>query len=252
LNNDRSRYRLTEDLWLDARRAVWFAREAVLVVADLHLGCSWAHRHGGNLVPLSPIQEERERLRALADSYHPEKIVLLGDIVHRAIPVPALKEELCALIGELKGLVLVAGNHDRRLRPLLDGCGLSTPLLDEYAVGDFLLTHGDSASAETALRRREAARTRGARILIGHEHPAINISDGVATSAKCPCFLVGEDVLVLPAFSGWAAGSNGTRRFMSPYARGVEFPLAVAILGDKLLPVRRAGYASEKSAIEAV
>jgi putative SbcD/Mre11-related phosphoesterase len=210
-------------------------------VADLHLGCAWAHRHGGNLVPLSPIADERERLRVLVDSYAPKKIVLLGDIVHRAVPVPALKEELCAVIGELSAraeLILIAGNHDRRLQGLLAECGLSIPLLGEFQLGDFLLTHGDSGSAEGALLRRKEVRAKGGRILIGHEHPAISVSDGVATSAKCPCFLVGEEVIILPAFSGWAAGGGG-RRFLSPYARGVEFPLAVAILGDKLLPVKR-------------
>ena len=238
---DRSRLELAPGLWLDARRAVWIAEARTLVVADLHLGCAWAHRHEGNLVPLSPIAEERGRLRALVEAYAPERIVLLGDIVHRAVRVPALKEELCKLIGELgeqAELILVAGNHDRRLRALLAECGLSAPLLEEYRLGDFLHTHGDAGSAEAALLRRNEARAKGARILIGHEHPAISVSDRVATSVKCPCFLVSEDVLILPAFSGWAAGSN-SRRFLSPYADGVEFPLAVAILGDKLLPVKR-------------
>jgi len=239
VNTNRSRYLLTDDLWLDARRAAWFADSATLVVADLHLGCAWAQRHGGNLVPLSPIAEERGRLQILVDSYQPKRIVLLGDIVHRAVRVPALKEELCRLIGELSEraeLILIAGNHDRRLRPLLTECGLSTPLVEEFQLGDFLLIHGDAGSAEDALLRRNEARAKGARILIGHEHPTISVSDGVATSVKCPCFLVGEDVVILPAFSGWAAGNNG-RRFLSPYAKGVEFPLAVAILGDKLLPI---------------
>lgn len=211
------------------------------MVADVHLGCAWAHRHGGNLAPLSPIADERERLRLLIDAYAPKTIVLLGDIVHRAVPVPALKEELCALIGELAAraeLILVAGNHDRRLQALLVECGISTPLVEEVRLGNFLLIHGDGGNAETALSRREEARATGGRILIGHEHPAISIGDGVATSARCPCFLVGEEVIILPAFSGWAAGSCG-RRFLSPYAKEVAFPLAVAILGDKLLPVKR-------------
>ncbi len=241
MNTDRSRYQLTDGLWLDARRAVWFAESATLVVADLHLGCAWAHRHGGNLVPLSPIAEERERLRVLLEAYGPKRIVLLGDIVHRAVRVPALKEELCKLIGELSReaeLILVAGNHDRRLRALLAECGLSTPLLDEYRLGDHLLTHGDAGSFEDALLRRNEARAKGARILIGHEHPSVSVSDRVATSVKCPCFLVSDEVLILPAFSGWAAGSSA-RRFLSPYANGIDFPLAVAILADKLLPIRR-------------
>ena len=45
-------------------------------------------------------------------------------------------------------------------------------------------------------------------IILGHEHPAITVSGGVASHVKCPCFVAGTGVLVLPAFSRWAAGSE--------------------------------------------
>lgn len=239
---DFSRRKLPPDLVLDARRAVFLSETKTLVVADLHLGYAWAHRHGGNLLPVSAKEDALPRLLELIADYAPRELVLLGDIVHRAVPVAELKAELRASLCALAGCValrLVAGNHDRRLAPLLAECGIATQLVHEMERGVHFLTHGDGTDAGRAATLREAARVRGGRVIIGHEHPAITISDGVATAAKCPCFLVGERVLVLPAFSTWAAGTNvRAGRWMSPFARDEPFPHAVAILAGKLLPVR--------------
>ena len=238
---DKCRLQLAPDLWLDARRAVWLSSESVLVVADLHLGYAWAHRQNGQLLPIAPVLGDRERLLDLMAAYSPKTVVLLGDIVHRAIALPPIKKELCSMLTALRDiadLVLIAGNHDRRLKQLLDDCEISMPLHREFSAGTYLLTHGDAEVTEAAAQRLQGAAGRGGRVLIGHEHPTVTVGDRVATSAKCPCFLVSETVLVLPAFTEWSAGSNARAgRFMSPYANSVEFTQAIAIMGDKLLPL---------------
>src|SRR5215210_3050200 len=232
--------RLTPDITLDARRAVWFSETRTLAVADLHLGYAWAHRHGGQLLPVSADSDVLPRLLALLTSYEPEEVVVLGDIVHRAVPVEALKSELCELIGGLSERVarvtLIAGNHDRKLRRLLDDCGLhDVELIREAKAGPHLLAHGDESDPERAAERLREAASRSGRVFIGHEHPAITLSDGVATRAKCACFLASERMVVLPAFSSWAAGSNvRAGRFMSPDAAGENFTAAFAILAGKL------------------
>jgi putative SbcD/Mre11-related phosphoesterase len=202
----------------------------VLAVADLHLGYAWAHRHNGQLLPLSAQEDSVERLQALVDDYAPQDLVLLGDIVHSAVEVKPLREEICRLFSELSGrtaLRLVAGNHDTRLAQLLTRCGLSAPLLTEWAAGADRLVHGDQTlTGSTA-----------GRVIMGHEHPAISLGDRV-TRAKCPCFLVSSQLIVLPAFSTWAAGTDvRSGRFLSPLAGDVEFSQAVAIIAGKLLPV---------------
>jgi metallophosphoesterase superfamily enzyme len=64
------------------------------------------------------------------------------------------------------------------------------------------------------------------------------LGDGVTRAAKCPCFLIGRQLIVLPAFSSWAAGTIlGADRFMSSLARQETFITAVAILNEKLLAV---------------
>jgi len=213
---DKSRLKIEPGIWLDARRAIWFEELSILAVADLHIGYNWAHRHSGQLLPLHQPDDTVTRLKELCDFYKPREFLLLGDIVHRALPLPQIEAELQRLLAELTGthLRLIAGNHDRFLEKLI-----SAPLETEYVHGKYLFVHGHQTSK------------RSERIVMGHEHPAISVGDGVATSVKCPCFLVSREVIVLPAFSLWAAG-------------GVEMALqhrfehAVAILGEKLLPIR--------------
>jgi uncharacterized protein len=213
---DNTRLKIEPGIWLDARRAIWFEELSILAVADLHIGYNWAQRHDGQMLPLHQPDDTIGRLKELCDSYRPRELLLLGDIVHRALPLPQIEAELGRLLEELEGthLRLITGNHDRFLEKLI-----SAPLQTEYVRSGYLFVHGHQTSKCPE------------RIVMGHEHPAISVGDGVATSVKCPCFLLSREVIVLPAFSLWAAG-------------GVEVALrhrfghAVAILGEKLLPIR--------------
>jgi putative SbcD/Mre11-related phosphoesterase len=214
----------------DARRAVYFREEKLLAVADLHLGYAWTHRAQGQLMPISGRDDALGRLGVLLEEYRPERLVLLGDIVHRALPVAELMEELRGLLELARGrteLVLLAGNHDRELQRLLKVVDVKCLLRAEYAAGGNIFLHGD-----------RPATLAGERYIIGHEHPAVSLGDGVSTSRKFPCFLIGENVVTLPSFSNWSAHTpvNGYE-FMSPLARGAKFKTALAIMGERLLPV---------------
>jgi len=222
-------------VWLDARRAAWFDAERALVLADLHLGYAWAQRRAGLLLPLPGPEAERDRLASLRAEYRPKTVVFLGDIVHRAVELPALAEELTQLVAifDLTAeLRFVAGNHDRNLEIILTKFGLPFRVEPEVQLGQHLLLHGDECAAVKA-----ASPGRG-RYVMGHEHPAIRLGDGVTTAIKCPCFMVGPRVLILPAFSRWAAGSVVRQNpFMSSLARTERFDEAIAILGNRLLRI---------------
>jgi uncharacterized protein len=226
-------YAVSDQLILDSRRAAWLVQEKVLAVADLHLGYTWAQRLAGQLMPITPVQVTLSQLLDLQRDYQPAKIVFLGDVVHRAVAVPALEKELKDLIATLaprSELVFLAGNHDRHLPELIADWQLPMQVAASFRTGPFLLLHGD----ETVARGKRARRW----VIMGHEHPAISIGDGVTTMQKCPCFLLSDKTVVLPAFSSWAAGTNVRRAsFMSTLAKGGQFTRAIAICGDKLLPL---------------
>jgi metallophosphoesterase superfamily enzyme len=127
-------------------------------------------------------------------------------------------------------LTFLVGNHDRDLQKVFEQWSLPIELVESRTLGEAVLVHGDKAVVHPHRRGR---------IIMGHEHPAISIGDGVTTSQKCPCFLISETVFVLPAFSRWAAGTNiRAYPFMSEAARAANFTQAIAICGEKLLPIR--------------
>jgi DNA ligase-associated metallophosphoesterase len=227
----RARFKISDDLHVDARRAAWFPRERVLAVADLHLGYAWAHRLSGQLMPITPTTDTLQRLQELQRDYEPAEIVLLGDIVHRAMTLGELEKEIRELFESLSPrshLTFLAGNHDRQLQQVLKQWLLPIELLPSREVGNHLLVHGDSTV--------DAQKNKC--VIMGHEHPAISIGDGVTTSQKCPCFLVSDSVIVMPAFSRWAAGTNiRAYPLMSETARAAKFTQAIAICGKKLLPI---------------
>jgi len=223
---------------LDARHAVWLADDRTLLAADLHLGYAWVHRHAGNLLPIHRA-DTLDRLAVLAEAYRPERIVLLGDVVHEAVPVDALAAELTRLQSEFAAhaeVLLVAGNHDRRLHPLLERLSLDLPLVREWQIGPHRLVHGDGPDSPAHKAELATAHSRGGFVFCGHEHPAITLSDRVASTVRCPCFVRGEGLLMLPAFSEWAAGSNLRRgSFLSPYLRAAHVLGAHAVVAGKLL-----------------
>ena len=236
----RSRFQIDEAVF-DARRAAWFSDERVLAIADLHLGYAWAHRLSGQLMPITPANDTLTRLKDLQRDYEPSEIVVLGDIVHRAMALAVLEDEIRELFSALSSrsqLVFLAGNHDRDLQRVLNQWSLPIQLAPSRLVGEHLLIHGDAAVPTAGANGKSKNKERGLRIVMGHEHPAISIGDGVTTSEKCPCFLISERVIILPAFSRWAAGTNiRTYPFMSAIAREAKFESAVAIVGDKLLRI---------------
>ena len=227
---DKSRLEISPGIWLDYRRAAYLESEKILAVADLHLGYAWAHRFSGQMLPLKSEEDLLTRLSDLCSFYKPAHLAILGDIVHQAVPVPEVQRELTELFNGLReicGLKLILGNHDKKLRKLArEFEGLE--FIDQFETEKFLLIHGNTA-VETP---------DGKLVLMGHEHPSISLGDGIR-SAKFPCFLVSPKVLLLPAFSFWAAGSDiRSYDFMSPIARNARFSRAVAICGTKLLPVK--------------
>lgn len=235
---DRARLELSPGLWLDARRAVWLEEQRALVVADLHLGYAWAHRQQGNLLPIATAEDTLDRLEFLAMEYEPREIIVLGDIIHGAVTeetVLADLRRLNALGGKVR---LIAGNHDGQLRSMLRRAGVDAILRREIAIGRNLLLHGDLGDETMAEAHCLSIATRGGRVILGHEHPAVTLSDGVATSIYCPCFLWGDDVLVLPAFSSWSAGTNVRLGvFLSPYMRRANLTRTIAIVANRLLPI---------------
>ena len=225
---------------LDARRSVFLPSDGILAIADLHLGYSWVQRRRGALMPVTMPETTASRVATLVEDYRPRHLVILGDLVHQATRQAGVEEALQQLASAIPTDVIwtvCTGNHDRNLGTLLDRLNRPSRLLPHWDAGGCRLQHGD---VETQDGSSERFVLEGSRLfhVIGHEHPALRLGDGVATEAKVPCFLIGGDVLVVPAFSDWAAGCDiQSGAFLGPVARRTAFHAAYACMGPRLLEI---------------
>ncbi|MEO7430560.1 MAG: ligase-associated DNA damage response endonuclease PdeM [Dokdonella sp.] len=174
-----------ESMVLDARRALFWPERRWLMVADLHLGKASLLRQAGAAIPRGTTTRDLARLGALIDDYRPDRVIVLGDLIHGAERAAA---PWLDTLGEWREqhaaveLVLVAGNHDRHM-PL---AALGFAIQNEIAAKPFLLRHApDQAST--------------LHVLGGHVHPGIVMRDG-RTRLRLPAFWISANRSVLPAF----------------------------------------------------
>ena len=182
---------IAENVLLDGRLALFHTKQKWLAVADLHFGFELSQRAAGRMLPIWGMDDVRTRLRRLVADYKPQRLIILGDIVHDRTAVEPLRLFLISLAQTCE-VILIAGNHDRQLHGAIQ-------LRDSFTIGNFEFHHGDC-------ERDASARTQ----IIGHFHPAAVLRDGAGLRLKFPAFVQRLSCWILPAFSPWAAGTEWT------------------------------------------
>ena len=208
--------RVLDEFLLTPSRIAIHLPTATAVAADLHLGYDRVRCRGGEAVPSRSIAQELEPLRLALVQQNVRRLVIAGDLFEdgryqRDDMVAELQQWLEA--HDLLLVAVVPGNHDRGL----DKSAL--PIRAEgVPLGRWLVIHGNEANV------------RGP-VVQGHEHPWMRWRPGV----EGPCYLVGEDRLILPACSADAAGGNVLRG-----ARWHQYRCCV-IAGDRVLDFGEVG-----------
>jgi DNA ligase-associated metallophosphoesterase len=184
-----SRVFIADHVLLDGRLALFHEREKWLAIADLHFGYELSRRAAGWLIPFWGMDSITERLFELLKDYTPERLIILGDLVHdRAARFEARK--LLEQVREFCEVIVISGNHDRQLHGTIE-------LFDSWSSNEFHFHHGHCAVQESQLIQ-----------VIGHHHPAGSLSDGAGLHLKLPAFVQQKRCWIMPAFSPWAAGTT--------------------------------------------
>jgi len=190
-----------EQIQLHPFRGVYWEKEKMLLLADLHLGKAAHFRRSGLPVPPDVSQSNWDRLIALLLDFRPERVVFLGDLFHS--DYNADWEELIDLMQQFSTVQfeLVVGNHDilepqnyERSGLLLHGTYLQ--------IGPFLLTHEPTLTEVYDWYN-----------LAGHIHPSVRMRGQGRQRLRLPCFYFGEKGGILPAFGAFTGmGEVGVKK----------------------------------------
>ncbi len=170
------------------RAAAW---RDLLLVADVHLGKGDHFRARGLPLPPGELAEDLERLARLVAETGARRLVVLGDLVHGRVSAAT-----AALVADWRAglgcaLQLVPGNHDRHQAELPAAWGVEV-LAPVYVEPPFTFVHAPTAGA-------------GRYQWAGHVHPTATFAGG-GDRLRFPCFVVGAEVALLPAFSRFTGG----------------------------------------------
>ena len=204
-----------EALLADCDGALYWPREGLLAVADLHLekGSSYARR--GVLLPPYDTAATLSRIDRLIDRYAPRTVIALGDSFHDGDgPARVADGDRAALTGLQRGRdwIWIVGNHDP---DPADGVGGS--FAAALAIGPLNFRHVPTGAAGE---------------VAGHLHPVARLS-GLGLTVRRRCFAGDRERLVLPAFGAYAGGLNIRHRAFADLFGTLDF--TAHLLGEHRL-----------------
>lgn len=177
-----------------APRALFWPRQSLLVLADVHFGKAATFRAHGIPVPRGTTMENLEAMDSLIARHRPRELLFLGDFLHhRSGRARATLDDLARWRAAHAGLALtlVRGNHDRHAGD--PPAELDILVVDEpHRIGPFAFAHHPESLAD-------------AYVFAGHLHPVYRLAAG-GDALRLPCFLLGARVGLLPSFGSFTGG----------------------------------------------
>jgi DNA ligase-associated metallophosphoesterase len=185
------------ELALGQGRALYWAAERALLVADLHLEkASWFAARGQMLPPY----DSRDTLERLADAVKvtgARRVITLGDNFHDDAGALRLDAHCTGMLEALTRAldwVWITGNHDEALPK-----GFGGTIMPELMLGGVILRH-------------EAKRGETAPEMSGHYHPKLRVNVRNRHIAR-PCVVRGQGAggterMILPAFGTLTGGMD--------------------------------------------
>lgn len=177
-----------QQLILTNQRALYWERQKLLVLSDLHLGKAAHFRKNGIAMPGGIGIDDLKRLEELILFFEARHVLIVGDLVHAgANNEVALFGRLTARFPDIDFL-LVKGNHDRFPPHLLADLGIYA-VYEELIIEDLHFIHHPQEGRPLRYT------------ISGHIHPGVHVKMPDKRIMRFPCFAVTDVQLILPAFS---------------------------------------------------
>lgn len=183
-----------QSIQLLPEKAIFWKQTRTLILADIHLGKAATFRSHGIPVPEGCMQEDLNQLAHLLDKYQPKTCIIAGDLIHaqKGLTFSTIEFFRQFLEKTKTEFHLVLGNHDRALKKVLPEGWHFHCHEEKYVQIPFVFKHYPGPDPLGY-------------VWSGHIHPCTAIKYA-GKVYKLPCFIIGEEVGILPAFTSFAAG----------------------------------------------
>ncbi|KAA0004546.1 MAG: metallophosphoesterase [Thermoplasmata archaeon] len=179
------------------RYCIYMPEENTVIISDLHLGYEGVLRMEGVAMPRYQEKVIIEKLENIIEEYDPEKIIVNGDFKHNfGRNLRQEWQEVGNVLNTLRRkreVILIRGNHDNFLKTIASK--FDVRMVNKYDMGSIVFAHG----------HRDFE---GDKKVIAHEHPSIKLRDKVGATISLPCYLFSDEIIVMPAFSPLASGTD--------------------------------------------
>lgn len=182
-----------EEFVFDCRRAIYWPRRKILVMADLHWGKTQYMRQHGVAISDNVFEADLQRLSHLLDDYETNTVLVLGDLIHHE---KSLSKGLIEKVAWFRHehpceFVLVKGNHDR-FTHFPESWGIVEE--SSFYIDHFYFVHEQKKKVKDFQ-------------FSGHIHPMLRLRSGF-DELRLPSFILSDDYCLLPAFSYLTGGQD--------------------------------------------
>ncbi len=209
---------------------LFFKKENILAIGDLHFGLEEELNVRGILVPRKNFEKVKKEFEYIFKKIGKvRKTILLGDIKHGFGKTNNQEwRETIELIEFLEKkseeIIMIRGNHDTLIEKIASW--KKVRVFEKFEEGDYCFCHGDKQIV-----------TKKKKIVMGHEHPAIVLEDEYRREkfkSIIKTKIYEKEIIILPSFNFLSIGTDFKReKLMSPYLKKMREFEAWVIEGKK-------------------
>lgn len=212
--------------------AIFLKKHKTLIICDTHIGYEGMLQDTGIMLPSFSFNDQLKKIKEITNKVNFEQIIINGDFKEEFGKINDIEWRNAKKFLEIfknKKKVIIKGNHDQMIKKFT--YGLKINFQNKMIFEDILICHGDKVIKESNSSKINT-------IIIGHEHPAIQISDKIKKETY-KCYLLGKykkkRLIVQPSFK---LGNKGTdiltkKQFLSPYLKDIA-NFDVLLVADKI------------------
>jgi hypothetical protein len=214
--------------------SLFLPKSKTLIITDTQLGYEESINKQGILLPRFQFKDILTRLEKIIKVTKPKQVVLNGDIKHEFSTISKTEwkqvTELIDFISSKAELIVIEGNHDNLLVPILNKKNLV--MKAHLLLDDIYLCHGHKIQKNKDFEKAKV-------VIIGHEHPALGLRDKGRVE-KFKCFLRGKYknkiLIVMPSFNMVTEGTDVlSEKLLSPFLKQDLDDFEVFVAGKEIM-----------------